>query len=93
MFLFIKDYILVTSENTADAFQYMSNLLVDLGLPMNLDNGKPPAKAITCLGVNIDIVANTLSTGQDNMVTLHTECMQIRYKRYVTKRGFQSLYY
>ena len=53
MFPYIDNYILVTSEEAAGtAFQHLSNLLVKLGLPMNLDKRTPPAKAITCLGIN-----------------------------------------
>ena len=92
MFPYIDDYILVTSEEAADtAFQHLSNLLVKLGLPMNSDKRTPPAKAITCLGINIDIESNTLSIYQDKLITKQMECRQIKDKKYLTKRGFQSL--
>ena len=78
MFPCINDYILITSEEAADiAFQHLSNLLVRLGLPMNSNKRTPPAKAITCLGINIDNESNILSIDQDKLVAIHMECRQI----------------
>ena len=55
MFPYIDDYILVSPEETANTtFQYMSDLLAELGLSMSLDKRTPHAKAIICLGIKID---------------------------------------
>ena len=92
MFPYIDDYILVASEEVADtAFHYLLDVLVKLGLPMNSDKRTPPTKAITCLGINIDLELNILSIDQEKLAAIHMECGQIKDKKYLTKRGFQSL--
>ena len=42
-------------------YNRLSNLFIELGLPMNLDKKTHPAKLLTCLGISINIEANTLS--------------------------------
>ena len=58
---------------------------------MNSDKRTPLAKAITCLGINIDLESNILSTDQEKLAAIHIECGQIKDKKCLTKRGFQSL--
>ena len=83
MFPYIDDYTLVISEDQAnEAFIYLSRLLDELGLPMNSDKKTPPTKVMTCLGIKIDTLANTLSID---------ECIHIRHKQFLSKRAFQLL--
>ena len=92
MFPYIDDYIIVTSEAQADkAFTYLSQLLEELGLPMNSDKKNPPTKRMSCLGIVIDTSANTLSIDPQKLETIHRECIQVRHKQFLSKRAFQSL--
>ena len=92
MFPYIDDYILVTLEDQADeAFTYLSRLLDELGLPMNSDKKTPPTKVMTCLGIKIDILANTLSIDAQKLEAIHRECIQISHKKFLSRRAFQSL--
>ena len=62
IFAYIDDYIIVSSKaHTERALHELTALLTELGLPMNSDKRPPPTKALTCLGVRIDIANNTLS--------------------------------
>ena len=62
IFAYIDDYIIVSPREEADrAFKQLSELLDELGLPMNPDKRVSPTKALTCLGINIDIARNILS--------------------------------
>ena len=84
MFPYIDGYILVTSEDQAEeAFTYLSRLLDELGLPMNSDKKTPPTKVMTCLGIRIDILANTLSIDAQKLEAVHKECIQIRHKKFL----------
>ena len=53
---YIDDYIGVAPGNEADhEFHSLAKLLHSLGLPMNPDKHTRPTKALTCLGIHIDI--------------------------------------
>ena len=55
MFPYMDDYILVTSEDQAEeAVTYLSQLLDEIGLPMNSDKKTPPTKVMTRLGISFD---------------------------------------
>ena len=90
MFPWIDNYILVTSEEQTDeVFSYLSRLLDELDLPMNSDKKTPPTKVMTCLGIRIHILANTLSIDAQKLKAMHKECIQIRHKNFLSRRAFQ----
>ena len=92
MFPYIDNYILVTSEHQAvNIFEYLSALLEELGLPLNPDKRTPPTKIMTCLGIRIDTISNTLRIDQEQLKAIHSECIAIRHKKFLTKKQYQFL--
>ena len=92
IFAYIDDYIIVSSKEEADkAFSQLSDLLDELGLPMNSDKQVSPTKALTCLGININIARNTLSIDSHKLEAIYEECCMVRRRKKVNKKGMQSL--
>ena len=92
MFAYIDDYIIVSSKEEADrAFKQLSELLDELGLPMNPDKRVSPTKALTCLGINIDIARNVLSIDSNKLQAIYDESCRVRHKKKLNKKGMQSL--
>ena len=89
---YIDDYVGIALAKDAQAqFDYLSDLLTRLGLPMNPDKRVPPSKVLTCLGIQVDIVNSSLSIDQAKLHAIHNECLQVVNKKYLSKKKFQSL--
>ena len=92
IFAYIDDYIIVSTKGEGErAFIQLSELLEDLGLPMNPDKRVPPTKALTCLGINIDIAHNTLSVDNHKLQAIYDECCIAMGKKKLNKKGMQSV--
>ena len=89
---YIDDYIGIAPAEVAHSqFDFLSSILTRLGLPMNPDKRVPPCKALTCLGIHVDIDKASLSIDHDKFRAIHTECFHVSGKKYLSKRSFQSL--
>ena len=89
---YIDDYIGIAPAETANRqFEHLMNLLNNLGLPMNPDKRTPPTKALTCLGIHIDINKATLSIEQAKLEEIFQECVQVLNRKYLSRKKFQSL--
>ena len=85
MFAYIDDYILISPEKDAQHhFQRLASLLTELGQTS-------PCRKLTCLGIQIDLDANTLSIHPDKLHSIHLECINISHRRHLTKTQYQSL--
>ena len=73
------------------AFQTLYDLLQELGLPVNPDKCYPPSKILTCLGIEVNITANTISISEEKIRAIHAECTAIYGKSRISKHTFQSL--
>ena len=92
IFAYTDDYIMVGSKaHTERAFHELTALLTELGLPMNLDKRTPPTKALTCLGIRIDVASNTLSIDGQKLHQIYKECIHVSTKTHVSKKAMQSL--
>ena len=92
VFTYIDDYILVSTEDVAHShFADLYDLVSDLGLPINPDKKPPPTRRLTCLGISIDLDANTLSIEQNKLQEIYAECLQVSTKTHLSKKKFQSL--
>ena len=78
-------------EEADMAFKQFSELLDEIGLPMNPDKRVPPTKALTCLGININIARNILSIDSHKLQAIYDECCMVRHKKKLNKKGMQSL--
>ena len=92
IFAYIDDYIMVGSKaHTERAFHELTALLTELGLPMNSDKRTPPTRALTCLGIRIDVASNTLSIDGQKLHHIYKECIHVSTKTHVSKKAMQSL--
>ena len=92
IFAYIDDFIIVSNADDAERhFHALSNLLDELGLPMNPSKCTPPCRALTCLGIHIDIDKNTLSIDKDKIQEIHQECLNVSTRTTLSRKNFQSL--
>ena len=79
IFAYIDDFIIVSNEDDAGRhFNKLSNLFDELGLPMNEDKCCPPARVLACLGITIDLDANSISIESTKLEEIHIECLKAR---------------
>ena len=65
---YIDDFIVVAPRAHArEQYDWLSNLLYTLGLPMNPFQKTPPCEILTCLGIVVNIVDGTLSIAPDKL--------------------------
>ena len=97
---YIDDYIAVVPRHkTEDKFQFVCDLLAELGLPLNCDKLTPPppppptttTKRLTCLGIDIDIASNTMSISENKLKSIHDECISVSTRTWLSRRAYQSL--
>ena len=92
MFAYIDDYILISPEADAQRqFRRLASLLTDLGLPSNPDKQTSPCRKLTCLGIQIDLDANTLSIHPDKLQSIYSSCLDVSTRRHLTRTQYQSL--
>ena len=92
MVAYIDDYIIISPKLSAQRhFDTLASILAQLGLPSNQDKQTPPCRALTCLGIKIDLDQNTLSIDPDKLASIYAECKSVVNRRHLTKRAFQSL--
>ena len=92
MFAYIDDYILISPEADAQRqFRRLASLLTELGLPSNPDKQTSPCRKLTCLGIQIDLDANTLSIHPDKLQSIYSSCLDVSTRRHLTRTQYQSL--
>ena len=92
MVAYIDDYGIISPKATAQHhFDTLASILSQLGLPSNQDKQTPPCRALTCLGIKIDLDDNTLSVDPDKLASICSQCQAVANSRDLTKRAFQSL--
>ena len=92
MWAYIDDYSLVGSKKATEAtFQDFSLILTELGFPINSDKRTPPTRALTFLGIHIDIAANTLSIESTKLQQIYAECTRANQKSTFSRKPMQSL--
>ena len=88
----MDDFVVVAEEGLAEGlFCDLANLFTEVGLPMNPDKIIPPSTSITCLGITIDILNSTLSIDHQKLASIYQECINVRNKKYLYKKSYQSL--
>ena len=72
-------------------YQFLLNLLQQLGLPISHNRLVPPTISAVCLGILVDIVARTISVPPEKLKKYVEMCHHLTYKQYCTKQELQSL--
>ena len=89
MFAYIDDYILISPEKDAQChFQRLVSLLTELGLPSNPDKQTSPCRKFTCLGIQIDLDANTLNIHPDKLQSIYLDCIEVSTRRHLTRAQY-----
>ena len=92
IFAYIDDYVGISEA--CDAMHHVDDLhalLVCLGLPINKQKLSPPSKALTCLGMHINIPEASLSIDQEKLMAIHKKCFDVANKKYLPKKNLKSL--
>ena len=92
IFAYIDDFVAILPSDVAtEAFQALYELICELGLPINPDKVIPPCKALTCLGIQINLKTRTLTIDPKKLRAIHDECNLTRHKKHLSRKAFQSL--
>ena len=73
------------------AYNYLLNLLQQLGLDISQEKLVPPTTALVCLGIKVDVVHKTISIPQEKLQQIHHECRSWVGRKTCNKRQLQSL--
>ena len=57
-----------------NAYNYLINLLQQLGLQISQEKLVSPTTSLVCLGIQVDVIEKTISIPQDKLLQIHTEC-------------------
>ena len=74
-----------------DSFNFLKNLLVELGLDISPKKLVPPSTSVTCLGILINSIQKTISIPPEKLAEITQLCIQWSTKTYSGKRDLQSL--
>ena len=88
----IDDVICVHQRHNAhQEFDALYSLFEFLGLPINPKKVVPPSTALTCMGINVDVVSGIISIPQDKCLQILDTCPLFIEKKHITRRQLQSL--
>ena len=73
------------------SFNFLKNLLAELGLDISPNKLVPPSTSVTCLGILIDSINKTISIPPEKLAEITQLCVQWSSKTYCGKRDLQSL--
>ena len=92
MFNYLDDFIGVSPPSLASSrFQALGQLLTDLGLEESPTKACPPSTTMTCLGVELNTVALTMSVAPERLSEIEALLNQWCSRRTTTKSALQSL--
>ena len=73
------------------SYEFLTQLLADLGLDISLKKLVPPTTSITCLGIQIDAIQRTISITHSKLQEIVKLCHTWTSKTYYSKKDLQSL--
>ena len=74
-----------------NAYNYLLDLLQQLGLEISQEKLVPPTTSLICLGIQVDVVTKTISIPQAKLHQIHDDCKGWVGRKTCTKRQLQSL--
>ena len=74
-----------------NAYNYLTNLLQQLGLDISKEKLVPPTTSLICLGIQVNVFQKTISISQDKLQQIHNNCKSWVGRKTCTKRQLQSL--
>ena len=92
LFNYIDDLIYTgLPANIHNSFQFLLNLIQELGLEISQKKLVPPSTSVVCLGIHIDTINRTLSIPDQKLAEIVDICKSWVSKTYCSKRQLQSL--
>ena len=89
---YIDDIICIHRHENADAeFHLLYSLFEYLGLPISLKKIVAPARALTCMGIVLEVDAGTASITQERCYEILDLCRFFINKTWITRKQLQSL--
>ena len=73
------------------SFQFLQDLLKDLGLNISQDKLVPPSTSVVCLGIMVNTLDKTVSIPEAKLQEIKQLCMEWTTKTYCSKKDLQSL--
>ena len=73
------------------AYDFLQNLLADLGLEISYKKLVPPSTSVVCLGILIDTIDRTISIPPEKFQDIANMCRNWTNKTYCSKSQLQSL--
>ena len=91
LFNYIDDLIYTGLPSQMDAsFNFLKNLLVELGLDISPKTLVPPSTLVTCLGILIDSINKTISIPPEKLAEITQLCVQWSSKTYTVAREISN---
>ena len=92
LFNYIDDLIGVELPDKAfDAYQFLLDLLIELGLPISRSKLVGPTSAVTCIGITVDAERGAISIDSHKLASIHQTCFHWLGKNKATPKQLQSL--
>ena len=92
LFSYIDDLIYCGLPSTIHtSYQFLLDLLQELGLDISYKKLCPPSTKVVCLGILIDTIQRTISIPEDKLKQICTVCNAWSDKRMVSRSELQSL--
>ena len=92
LFNYVDDIIYCgTPSKIHPAFQFLVDLLDQLGLTLNSKKLVSPTISMVCLGILIDTETRTMSVPPEKLENIIQMCAEWQNKKYFSKRELQSL--
>ena len=70
-----------TPKNAEASFNHLYTLLQDLRVPISTSKLAPPSTRVTCLGIQIDSVKQTLAIPNDKLADIIKKCSDALSKK------------
>ena len=71
--VYIDHYIIVAPEAQAEQVSlHLSDFLLGIGHPMNMDKRSSPSRALTCLGIQTNLDQNTLQIDPEKLSEIYS---------------------
>ena len=89
---YVNDVICVhRGHNAMHEFYTLYSLFEFLGLPINPKKVCPPSKLLTCMGIDVNVDAGTLSIPLDKCIQILDMCKDIVKRKFILKKLLQCL--
>ena len=91
IWFYFDDFFVSLSSRIGKTFIRLQELLKGLGLSVSVKKLVPPSTRVTCLGIQVDTVAHSVSIPAEKLQTIKCLCNNWVQKSFCTNRELQSI--